>query len=153
MEPPHGTRWRRAVRVGRRQAWGTFGAPPPLSGDACGAGDVWEEGELLRLIKANQENRVWFSDGSLRVPYQNMLKVEVVAGAAVGGRAHACVVAGGRLGVGCVCVVFVLDGRAAAGRQRSPRPTPRGPVPPPPKKTKQINQVRPELQVMDPGDA
>eukprot|EP00887_Chlorella_sp_A99_P003900 scaffold11.g3900.t1 len=63
-------------------------------------GDVWEEGSLLRLIKENQEQRVWM-DGRLRVPYSSLLQAR------------------------------------GEGRERG-----RG-----------VNQVRPELQVVDPGDA
>ena len=40
-------------------------------------GDVWEEGTLMELIKRNQERRVWI-DGQLRIPYENLLKLNEV---------------------------------------------------------------------------
>lgn len=40
-------------------------------------GDVWEEGELMRLIKDNQEKRVMI-DGELRIPYGNLLEINQV---------------------------------------------------------------------------
>ena len=40
-------------------------------------GDVWEEGTLLDMIKENQERRVWMN-GELRIPYENLLKLNEV---------------------------------------------------------------------------
>lgn len=40
-------------------------------------GDVWEEGTLMKLIKENQEKRVWMN-GRLRIPYENMLRLNEV---------------------------------------------------------------------------
>lgn len=40
-------------------------------------GDVWEEGTLMELIKANQENRVWVN-GQLRIPYDSLLRLNEV---------------------------------------------------------------------------
>lgn len=40
-------------------------------------GDVWEEGTMMKVIKANQEKRVWMN-GELRIPYENLLKLNEV---------------------------------------------------------------------------
>lgn len=40
-------------------------------------GDVWEEGTLMELIKRSQERRVWMN-GQLRIPYENLLKLNEV---------------------------------------------------------------------------
>lgn len=40
-------------------------------------GDVWEEGTLMQLIKSNQERREWVN-GQLRVPYDNLLRLNEV---------------------------------------------------------------------------
>ena len=38
---------------------------------------MWEEGTLLRLIKQNQENRMWLH-GHIRVPYNSLLRLNEV---------------------------------------------------------------------------